>query len=142
MGPWGAVSRCSDVQSHRIPDLEGTLETVLARGLYYAWRDVCVSYVIQRLLKSQGNLPETVASCLERMQKSSVKAESKTVYFIKQKSVVKVLGNSCGSRRELCGKSSPRGLYDIPEGRVLEFRRLIPGGTLRLQQDSWLGNHY
>lgn len=36
-GPGGWCSRCSDVQSHRIPDLEGTLETILARGLYYVW---------------------------------------------------------------------------------------------------------
>lgn len=63
------------------------------------------------------------------MQKSSVKAESKTVYFIKQKSVVKVLGNSCGSRRELCGKSSPRGLYDIPGRESPRVQKVDSGGT-------------
>lgn len=64
------------------------------------------------------------------MQKSSVKTKNKTVYFIKQKSVVKVQGNSYGSRRELCGKSPPGGLYDIPGRESPRVQKVDSEGTL------------
>ena len=75
---------------------------------------------------------------MERIQKSSVKAKNKTVYFIKQKSVVKVQGNCYGSRRELCGKSPPGGLYDIPGRASPRVQKVDSGGTLGFSRSHGL----
>ena len=126
------------MQSHRTPDVGGTSETILARFTPRLGGLLCFLSVSQGLLKSRGNLPATGASCLERMQKSSVQAKNKTVYFIKQKSVVKVQGNSYGSRRELCGKSPPGGLYDIPGRESPRVQKADSGGTLGFSRSHGL----
>lgn len=75
------------------------------------------------------------------MQKSYIRVNNKTRYFIEQKSVVKVQGNPVviqGSGKEPCGKSPSQWLYDIPRGETPKAQK-VDQRTLGCEMPNGLG---
>ena len=72
------------------------------------------------------------------MQKSSVKAESKAIYFIKQKSVVKSWVIPMVQEENFVENPHPGGLFDIPGRESPRVQKVDSGGTLGCNRNHGL----